>query len=104
MPRFEVKSLKCVATWNFNLEKNKVCTICRQSLNKNSLTYQEKGIDSMVIPGLCGHCFHSECIEPWAKKNGKCPICFKKWTPKHTKVVVSPNSSDDSDLEINNIE
>lgn len=91
-PRFEIKSLKCVSTWSFNLKKNKFCTICRQSLNRNSLNNQEKGIDSIVEEGICGHCFHSECILPWNKKNNKCPVCFAKWEPKINNALSNVNS------------
>jgi len=75
------KIIKCtvLASWSYNLELNNDCTICRCSLNSNSLYNQEKGIDSIIKKGLCGHVFHYECIKPWVDKNKYCPICSTTW-------------------------
>ena len=63
------------------LSSNIDCTICRCNLNTNSLHNQDKGIDSIISTGTCGHAFHIECIEPWINKNNYCPICYNKWKP-----------------------
>jgi hypothetical protein len=79
MGRFEIKDFKILSGWGFNLPTNTECTICRCNLNENSLYHQDKGIDSTVVIGNCGHSFHHECIDPWVKKNKHCPICSTVW-------------------------
>jgi protein-arginine kinase activator protein McsA len=57
--------------------KNVDCTICRQSLENDSIYAKEDNTFSLVKSGLCGHTFHNECIEPWLNKYKSCPICTK---------------------------
>jgi RING-H2 zinc finger domain len=78
---FQIKKVKLLNSWCYNLESNKDCPICRVDLNLNSI-YQESNKDSIVIPGMCGHSFHCECITSWIKQNHHCPICFTKWIPR----------------------
>lgn len=77
--KFQVNSIKIFSSWGYNLPSNTDCTICRCSLNTNSLYYQDKGIDSCIVEGTCGHSFHYECINPWVEKNKHCPICSSVW-------------------------
>jgi len=77
--KFQVNSIKMLSSWGYNLSSNTDCTICRCSLNTNSLYNQDKGIDSYVVEGTCGHSFHYECIKPWVEKNKHCPICSAPW-------------------------
>lgn len=77
--KFQVNSIKMFSSWGYNLPSNTDCTICRCNLNTNSLYYQDKGIDSYVVEGACGHSFHFECIKPWVEKNKHCPICSAAW-------------------------
>jgi hypothetical protein len=77
--KFKVKSIYMFGSWGYNLPSNTDCTICRCSLNTNSLYYQDKGIDSEIVEGCCGHSYHYECINPWVEKNKHCPICSAKW-------------------------
>jgi RING-box protein 1 len=79
MNSFIIKDIRLITTWYYNLLSNTDCTICRCSLNSNSLYNQDKGIDSQIIQGLCGHTFHEECILPWLIKNKHCPICSSLW-------------------------
>lgn len=44
---------------------NKECTICLESFVSNEHV--------LVTP--CKHMFHGDCITPWVKSHGKCPIC-----------------------------
>lgn len=81
--KFVVNNIKILTSWGYNLPSNTDCTICRISLNTNSLYNQHKGIDSFVIEGMCGHSFHHECIKPWVDKNNSCPICFSDWNHKN---------------------
>lgn len=41
------------------------CTICLESFVPNEHV--------LVTP--CKHTFHADCITPWVKSHGKCPIC-----------------------------
>jgi hypothetical protein len=80
--KFIVNQIKILSAWGYNLPTNTDCTICRCNLNGNSLYYQDKGLDSYIITGICGHSFHKECINPWVEKNKYCPICSSKWIAK----------------------
>ena len=76
---FEVKSYKYICS-NISYYKNDDCTICRQSLNEDSIYAKEENkVSDIVTSNNCGHCFHVECINPWLKKYNKCPICTGKW-------------------------
>jgi len=77
--KFTINNITIMNSWIHNLSSNVDCTICRCNLNTNSLYNQEKGIDSIIIKGACGHSFHNECIDPWIKKNNYCPICYSAW-------------------------
>ena len=76
---FVIKKMNLFSSWVFNLPKNTECTICRCSLNTNSIYHQEKGLDSHIVDGMCGHSFHYECIKPWVDMNKHCPICSAQW-------------------------
>jgi hypothetical protein len=76
---FEITGIKLVGSYIFNLPKNEDCTICRNSLHCASIYNQEKGLDSYIVSGVCGHSYHNECIKAWVDKNKYCPICFEKW-------------------------
>ena len=83
MSKFTIKNVNILGTYSYNLPNNTDCTICRCSLNEQSLHNQEKGIDSKVVIGICGHSFHIECITPWiSARNKNCPICAQLWTVK----------------------
>ncbi|PON69360.1 43kDa postsynaptic protein [Parasponia andersonii] len=46
-------------------EDGKRCAICLEDF--------ERGQEVMLTP--CKHMFHEECIVPWAKSSGRCPVC-----------------------------
>ena len=72
---FRVINSTVFCTKNINKYKNDDCTICRQSLNDDSIYSKEQNKCSTITTGNCGHSFHTECIEPWLKQYNKCPIC-----------------------------
>ena len=74
-----INNHKLISSWSYNLDKNTDCTICRTSLNSDSIYNMEKGIRSTLSRGLCGHMYHTECIDPWLKNNIKCPICSQNY-------------------------
>ena len=80
--KFNIKKINILSMWSYNLPNNTDCTICRTNLNCNSIYSQEKGIDSFVVTGICGHSFHYDCIDPWIKTNKFCPICSTTWNYK----------------------
>lgn len=77
--KFKIKSIKMLNSWCYNLTKNNDCTICRTNLNNDSIYCIEKGKESILVTGLCGHAFHFECIHPWVTSHPNCPICSEKW-------------------------
>lgn len=78
--RITINNVRLLSFWSYNLTTNTDCTVCRCNLNTNSIYAQDKGKDSIVVSGVCGHSFHYECIQPWIKINPICPICSTPWT------------------------
>ncbi|XP_021799904.1 E3 ubiquitin-protein ligase RNF126-like [Prunus avium] len=46
-------------------ENGKRCAVCLEDF--------EPSEEVMLTP--CKHMFHEECIVPWVKSNGRCPVC-----------------------------
>ncbi|KAJ6838986.1 uncharacterized protein M6B38_317785 [Iris pallida] len=46
-------------------DDGKQCTICLENLVRNEQV--------MVTP--CNHTFHNDCLVPWVKGHGNCPVC-----------------------------
>ena len=74
-PFIKINNMNIISSWSYVSDKNTECTICRQSINNNSIYAIEKGFVSVISKGCCGHIFHDECIKPWLISNKKCPIC-----------------------------
>ena len=87
--RFNVTKVNVLTSWRHDLPLNTDCTICRCSLNEDSLSYQTKGLSSYVVIGECGHSFHRECLKGWIKDNPRCPICASKWVYKKDELNFS---------------
>lgn len=45
--------------------EGKSCTICLENFKLNE--------EVLVTP--CNHMFHGDCLVPWVKSHGKCPVC-----------------------------
>merc|ERR1719415_94017 len=85
-PGGRVKVLKwsAVCQWRWS-DVGDTCAICRNSLMEPSIMYladpdaqsAEKGLQIAV--GVCGHCFHLDCIEKWLITRQACPLCNKPW-------------------------
>ena len=57
-----------------------VCTICQESVvNATRLS-------------VCGHCFHSQCIEEWFTMNARCPVC--RHDVRDLQLIPSNNTND----------
>ncbi|CAI9757209.1 unnamed protein product [Fraxinus pennsylvanica] len=50
---------------NFQDEDGKRCSICLDDFDSKQFV--------MLTP--CNHMFHEDCIVPWVKSQGKCPVC-----------------------------
>jgi hypothetical protein len=84
------KTEKFLENYNFkklNISKKyEICKKVNHELMENDLDFENCGIclskmNKNICSGLCGHCFHIECINQW--KRFECPICriqtnFKK--------------------------
>jgi hypothetical protein len=59
-------ALMPLATINVkDLKDGRTCSVCLVEIDFNS----------MVRNTVCGHLFHSKCIDEWCAKNLSCPIC-----------------------------
>ena len=76
--RVTITSWKPVATWHWDVNDEHICGICNQEFEVAAPGIKFPGDDSPIIPGICGHAFHIQCIEKWIaqpQSNGTCPIC-----------------------------
>ena len=73
---FTINKINIICSTSY-ISLNTDCTICRESINNDSIYAQSEGTRSNIDIGICGHSFHKECISPWLKNNNKCPICIK---------------------------
>ena len=78
-PFIKINNMNIISSWSYLSDKNTECTICRQSINTNSVYAIEGGFMSTISNGICGHLFHEECIKPWLKTNKRCPICSQQY-------------------------
>lgn len=62
-----------------NTEEKKACTICLETFLAGE----------QVVATPCNHIFHQECITPWVKGHGNCPVCRFALCERNT---VSDNS------------
>jgi len=46
------------------------CVICL-----NELSHEEEPDDQPTVALVCGHIFHTRCINEWLEKDGRCPVC-----------------------------
>ncbi|KAL5573944.1 hypothetical protein UlMin_023541 [Ulmus minor] len=64
-----------------NEAEGKRCTICLEEF--------ERGQEVMITP--CKHMFHEECILPWIKSSGQCPVCRFSLGQKTTQSALPLN-------------
>ncbi|KAK2382440.1 E3 ubiquitin-protein ligase SDIR1 [Trifolium repens] len=62
------------------------CTICLDQVNRGEIVRS--------LP--CLHQFHANCIDPWLRQQGTCPIC--KFIVRSTRQGNTESESDDSDI------
>ena len=61
MSKFNIEEIKLCAGWRYNLPFNTECPICKVSLNKDSLTYESKGLSS-IYDWRCNHAYHKDVL------------------------------------------
>lgn len=63
-------------------DDTKRCAICLEDFE----------IRSEVTVTLCNHMFHEDCIVPWVRSNGQCPVCrFQFCKPERKNMSASGN-------------
>jgi len=64
------------------------CTVCKDEFQANEKPAQ--------LP--CGHFFHLDCISPWLKINGTCPVCRSTFQVQDNQVcLISQNKSSNNE-------
>merc|ERR1719263_569526 len=82
--RFQIKDWKAVTIWSWDIVVDN-CAICRNHLMEPSIEYQANPTSDsnhtglQIAFGVCGHCFHLDCIQRWLKTRSVCPLCNKEW-------------------------
>lgn len=95
---YREKNVKSSSNEKETDEDGKNCAICLEDFEPRQIV--------MLTP--CNHMFHEECIVPWVKSHGQCPVCrfaicdrIKNRTPvalNTNQVNVSNPSSGDGDI------
>ncbi|PWA55498.1 zinc finger, RING/FYVE/PHD-type [Artemisia annua] len=62
----------------------KKCVICLEDFELKEVV--------MVTP--CNHIFHEDCILPWVKSHGRCPVCRFSFTTKAKEIGESSTNND----------
>jgi hypothetical protein len=68
IPSIKFTASKCFAKMDFDRE---ACSICLGDLED----------DDQVKEMLCGHCFHTPCLDEWLSRQFVCPLCKRRPTP-----------------------
>ncbi|KAI9585468.1 hypothetical protein GQX74_001315, partial [Glossina fuscipes] len=58
----------CVILTNMSAAPGVLCSICMECFNK----------DDCVDSKICGHMYHSTCIQNWLTRSKQCPKCRMK--------------------------
>lgn len=64
-----------------NLCSSKITQAQVDSALQCSVCFEDFKLDEDVKKLPCEHCFHKDCIVPWLKLHGTCPICRKPVVP-----------------------
>ena len=78
-PKFEIIKSDLICSWKYKISCKSDCAICYNSLSCSSVPDFQKGNDSSIRIGNCGHSFHFGCISPWVRSNPRCPLCSQPW-------------------------
>ncbi|KAI8981151.1 hypothetical protein BD414DRAFT_464121 [Trametes punicea] len=75
------------------LEKD--CAVCKEQFKLES----EDPDDQVVITLPCNHPFHENCILPWLKTSGTCPVCRYQLVPQPASHAPGPPRSGSGDSD-----
>lgn len=67
-------------------EEGRECSICLEAFVANE----------QVVVTPCKHMFHGDCITPWVKSHGKCPICRLSFCERNTRNTNNINNAGDT--------
>ncbi|KAI0673647.1 hypothetical protein C8Q78DRAFT_1067924 [Trametes maxima] len=66
---------------------DKDCAVCKETFKLET----EDPDDQIVISLPCKHPFHENCIMPWLKNSGTCPVCRYQLVPQPESHSAGPN-------------
>ncbi|XP_031494080.1 uncharacterized protein LOC116260126 [Nymphaea colorata] len=65
------------------------CTICLEKF--------VPGEDVLITP--CNHMFHGDCLQPWVRSHGKCPVCRLAFSERSEELSVANAHMGDADSD-----
>lgn len=74
----EIGDIKLAGVWMWNTNDD-VCGICQAPYDAPCPSCKVGGDTCPVSKGVCGHYFHTHCIDTWTKKNPTCPLDRQEW-------------------------
>jgi hypothetical protein len=92
-PKITINDSKLFASFYYPNITNDTCTICRVSLQGESIYEDNKKYNdnvekkNVILIGNCGHAFHEICMNKWQTNNIKCPVCSEKFVTVKTLFV-----------------
>ncbi|KAL4227807.1 hypothetical protein ACF0H5_013244 [Mactra antiquata] len=87
-PKEKIDSLPTVQISQIQVDNGLQCSVCMEDFNK----------DEEVKKMPCEHHYHTDCIVPWLKMHGTCPVCRKDLNGDDTslKDTINPILDDGS--------
>lgn len=78
-----------------NVEKGdeKACPVCLEMFRSNE----------EVMVTRCDHIFHHDCIVPWVKSSGHCPVCRFAFCERPRTTIAAPQNNNDYNEEEENL-
>jgi RING-box protein 1 len=79
--RVQIKSLKLVANWTYDVE-NESCAICQSPIASPCIMCDaDPAHAEQCVPtwGECRHAYHFHCINKWLKTRSTCPLDDTEW-------------------------
>lgn len=80
-PKIKLIKFMPVCLWSLNT-KMENCAICRNHIYDMCIECSFSKKECPISFGVCGHAFHSHCIQEWLKSKSICPLDTKKWEYK----------------------
>ncbi len=68
--------IQTLTTKKVTVESKNLCAICLKTYRVGETLFQLE----------CSHHFHTDCIEPWLKRQTQCPTCRRQLQPASKKV------------------